>query len=101
LVLSLTKLTYFSFSAPSDVEGSEAFGFFEVLEQEKARDEMAKLLEKKKICPIAPDGKILHLKTIHNIFLAFIPNSTIRTMFQTQEIEPVEVKMFRLRLVCR
>ncbi|CAF4622067.1 unnamed protein product [Rotaria sp. Silwood1] len=69
----------------TDVEETDVLGFFEALEQEKAQAEMAKMLEKRKLCPIAPD--------------ALIPNSTLRSMFKLKEIEPVEVKMFRLRLI--
>ncbi|CAF3087081.1 unnamed protein product [Rotaria sp. Silwood2] len=69
----------------TEVEEPDVLGFFEALEQEKAQAEMAKMLEKKKLCPIAPD--------------ALIPNSTLRSMFKMKEIEPVEVKMFRLRLI--
>jgi hypothetical protein len=64
---------------------------------------MAKMSARQKDAPIAPDGNALNLwKPISNFtFIAFIPNSTIRSMFKLKESEPVEVKMFRLRLVCR
>ncbi|CAF0980083.1 unnamed protein product [Rotaria sordida] len=70
---------------PTDLDEPDVLGFFEALEKEKAQAEMAKMLEKKKQCPIAPD--------------ALIPNSTLRSMFKMKEIEPVEVKMFQLRLI--
>lgn len=71
----------------SDVQDSDVLGFFEALEQEQAQAEMAKMLASQKHPPIAPD--------------VFIPNSILRSMFKMKEIEPVEVKMFQLRLVCR
>jgi hypothetical protein len=42
-----------------DLEESDVLGFFELLEHEKAQAEMAKMLAKKKLYPIAPDGKFL------------------------------------------
>jgi hypothetical protein len=58
LILSFHNIKYFCFSVSKDVEESDALGFFESLEQEKAQAEMAKMLKKKKKYPIAPDGKI-------------------------------------------
>ena len=54
----------------SDVEESDALGFFESIEQEKAKAEMAKMLEKKKIYTIAPDGKLFDLYIISFLFLS-------------------------------
>ncbi|UJR31150.1 hypothetical protein I4U23_018657 [Adineta vaga] len=71
--------------APTDMEETDVLGFFEQLEHEKAQAERTKLLEQKKVYPIAPDG--------------YIPNSTIRSMFQMKDIEPVDMKIFRLRLI--
>lgn len=94
----------FCLLAPTDVEETEVLGFFESLEKERAEAEMAKMLEQKKIYPIAPDGKMSlnysHLKTASHFFSGFIPNSTIRAMFKMKEIEPIDAKIFRLRLVC-
>jgi len=52
------NITYFCFLVSKDLEESDALGFFESLEHEKAQAEMAKLLKKKKKYPVAPDGKI-------------------------------------------
>ncbi|CAF2041519.1 unnamed protein product [Rotaria magnacalcarata] len=69
----------------TDVDDADTLGFFELLEKERAEAEMAKLLEKSKNYPIAPD--------------ALIPNSTLRSMFRMKKVEPVEIKMFRLRMI--
>ncbi|CAF1143690.1 unnamed protein product [Adineta ricciae] len=70
---------------PTDVEETDVLGFFEQIEHDQAQAERAKLLAQKKVYPIAPDG--------------YIPNSTIRSMFQIKDLEPVDVKIFRLRLI--
>jgi hypothetical protein len=51
-------IPYFCFSVPTDLHEPDVLGFFESLEKEKAQAEMAKMLKKKKLCPIAPDGKL-------------------------------------------
>lgn len=88
------------------MEETETLGFFEAIEHERAQAEMAKMLAKKKIYPIAPDGNnplrliLLGMLSIDHYHLGYIPNSILRSMFKIKEIEPVEMKMFRLRLVC-
>ena len=42
--------------ASNDIEETNTLGFFELIEQEKAQAEMKKMLEKKKLYPVAPDG---------------------------------------------
>jgi hypothetical protein len=79
LLQHLNNYTYilssFSLPVPTDVEETDTLGFFELLEQEKALAEMAKMLEQKKIYPIAPDGMISfnysHLKIIILLLLRF------------------------------
>lgn len=90
------------FSVSNDIQESNTLGFFESIEQEKAQAEMAKMLAKKKLYPIAPDGKISQSSSYLTLIylLALIPNSTIRSLFKRKDVEPVEVKLFRLRLVC-
>ena len=89
---------------PTDDEAIETLGFFEAIEHERAQAEMARMLAKKKIYPIAPDGKIslpsIYFKPSFSCRSGFIPNSILRSMFQMKEIEPIEMKMFQLRLVC-
>ncbi len=101
VALIFSYIIYFCFSVSEDVQEPDSLGFFELLEKEKAEAEMAKKLEKEKMYPIAPDGKIL--STLNNIFiyiLAFVPNSTLRSKFKIKQIEPLDMKMFRLRMVC-
>lgn len=53
----IDRIFVFCFSDQTDVDTTDTLGFFESLEKEKAQAELAKALEKKKLYPIAPDGK--------------------------------------------
>lgn len=59
LTFSLFDLVnlFIRYLASNDVEETNTLGFFELLEQEKAQAEMKKMLAKKKLHPIAPDGR--------------------------------------------
>ena len=51
---------------------------------------------------MAPDGNFLQLFfsiRVYWLCLAFIPNSSFRAELKRKEIQPVEVEVFRLRLV--
>ena len=48
---------FFYFSGSTDFQEEDVLGFFESLEQEKVQAEMAKMIQKQKSCPVAPDCK--------------------------------------------
>ncbi|CAF0824785.1 unnamed protein product, partial [Didymodactylos carnosus] len=67
----------------TDISDIPTMGYFELLEFEKIQNETKLLSHEEKVWPIAPDG--------------FVPNSVIRSMFKIKQIEPIEMKVFKLK----
>lgn len=102
------KENVFRFSFSMTVPEEAALRYFQLNKQGKRQSDLIKLIRKKRFYPIAPDGKTFRCESsffrrrkskIH--FLALIPNSSCRQIFEKPEEETSEVKLFKLRLVIK